>query len=255
MTSVSLPNSNVTTFPSFKSDVADGLSVNAESGVWFVFITGIILAIVTIIVSSMALYQNTNFQVDDPLDDTVVWTSVISVGVAAMGLLVSPWLVFRSTIIGTIYFLFLFLVLSLVVMSLLAIAQSQQTDATASFETAIFWVAIVFIILSVGAGIALGILIWDLTNKQKASSSVIKRKTVTKKTIVRQRRNNDNPMTSPVPTVAATPIPTVVGSGESNDDLTLSPDLDLSGEIMTTGDGVADVLVLSQEDIELLNST
>lgn len=242
MASPSLPNKDTVIFsPSFKQDIETGLSTNAETGVWFVFGAGLALAVLIIVNSGMALAQNINFPGDN-LDDIIIWTSVISTGIAAISLLVTPWLVFQSTIIATINFILFFLVLGLVVIALLAIAQTQQTDATESFETAIFWVSIVWIVVAILGAVGLGVLLWDLNRKQNPPPIPIETKTTETKTITRSvTPDGDEQLNTQSVVVTSSPNSTESLNSLSTDDMT------------STGNG-SEIVLLSKEELDSLRS-
>lgn len=249
MASTSLPSSTAVFSPSFKEDVQTGLSANAETGVWFVFGAGIVMSVLIIVLSGLALAQNTNFPSDN-LDSAIVWTAIGSIAAAAIALLVTPWLVFQSIIIATINFILFFLVLGLVVIALLAIAQTQQTDATESFETAIFWISIVWIVVALLGAVGLGVLLWDLNQKQnpviqeQPLETTVETKTIeTKKTTTNADQQLDTQSV-------------VVSSTTS----TISPMMQQSEEMNMTGDVTGDmttspdIITLTQEELDSLQS-
>lgn len=166
MESSSLTNPETVGFPSFKKDLAKGLSNNAGAGTGVVFVMGLVLAVLTLVVASFALYQNTNFEPDDPLDPVVLWISVSVAAIAGITLLVSPWLIYQSLTVATINFIFMLLVLCVVVICLMAIAQSQWTDSTDEFETGVFWVSIIVMVLAIMGGVGLAVLVIDFRKKK-----------------------------------------------------------------------------------------
>lgn len=151
---------------SFKDDLQDGFRINAETGIWFLFGSGLFLSLLVMVVSSMTLYQNTNFQSDDPFDTVMVWTVAVTGSLGSLALLLFPWLLFKSTTISLIVFLFLFLILCLVSICMLGLSQSQFIDASQTFETAIFWSSILILFIAIGCVIGLSVLIWSLSEKQ-----------------------------------------------------------------------------------------
>lgn len=243
MASTSLPDTNVVVFsPSFKEDIATGLSVNAETGVWFIFGAGLVLATLIIVISGLALAQNTNFPSDN-LDDGIIWTSIAAVGIAAIALLVTPWLIFQSTIIATINFILFFLVLGLVVIALLAIAQTQQTDATESFETAIFWVSIVWIVVALLGAVGLGVLLWDLNRKQNPLPIPFETETTETTTVTRTITDEGKEQIN-TQSVVVTDSPQMNMSADSLEGL--------SSTDLSTGN--SEVVLLSQEELDSLRS-
>jgi len=245
MASPSTPGSSNVIFPSFKKDVQDGLGVNAETGIWFVFGSGIFVAILITIVASMGLYQNTNFQADDPLDVYVVWTAIAGAVIGAIALLLSPWLVFKSTNISSIYFMFLILILGITITSLLAISQSQQTDASETYETATFWVMIIMIVFAVGGAVGLGTLIWDLNRKQ--NPPIEPKKTVTKTTTTTKKE-------TPTGTKTIINVKQEEEEALEQEYQQMVTDLNTPQSIDSVSPASSNLLVLTDSDLNNLNS-
>lgn len=143
----------------------------AESGMWFIVVMGAVIALIVVALSGLAVNQNRNFNPDEPTEDLIYWMSIGSIAIASTSLLVSPWLLFKPWQISALIFFFMFLVLSIIVVSVLAILQTQQTDPVPGFETAILWVCIACIIIAIGSATGIGITLANINGKMAVGGS------------------------------------------------------------------------------------